>query len=172
VNMPGPAMVNIYDPHFDEPREHDGFRARRARLGHQLAAERVGLSLWEVEPGQAAYPYHFHLAEEELLVVLDGRPVLRGPAGWRRLERGEVVRFPAGEDGAHQLVNDGAGTVRFMAVSTHGQPDVVLYPDEGKIGPAERRPDGSGLKLYFRLDDAVDYHEGLTPPEVGDVDPA
>jgi uncharacterized cupin superfamily protein len=162
-------MANIYDPHFDEPRGHEGFRARRARLGHQLATERVGLSVWEVEPGQAAYPYHFHLAEEELLVVLDGRPVLRGPDGWRRLERGEVVRFPAGEDGAHQLVNDGAGPVRFMAISTHGQPDVVLYPDEGKIGPAERRPDGTGLKLFFRLADAVDYDEGLTPPEVGDV---
>jgi hypothetical protein len=55
-------MVNIYDPHFDEPREHDGFRARRARLGHQLAIERVGLSLWELESGQAADPCHFHLA--------------------------------------------------------------------------------------------------------------
>jgi hypothetical protein len=45
VNMPGPAMVNVYDPHFDEPREHEGFRARRARLGHQLATERLGLRL-------------------------------------------------------------------------------------------------------------------------------
>ena len=172
MNMPGEPMANIYDPDFDEPREHEGFRARRARLGHQLASERVGLSLWEVEPGQAAYPYHFHLAEEELLVVLDGRPALRGPDGWRRLQRGEVVRFPAGEEGGHQLVNDGDEPVRFMAISTHGQPDVVLYPDEGKIGPAERNPDGRGLKLFFRLDDAVDYNDGLTPPELGDVDAA
>jgi uncharacterized cupin superfamily protein len=165
-------MVNIYDTHFDEPRAYDGFRARRARLGRQLATERLGLSLWEVEPGQAAYPYHFHLAEEEVLVVLDGRPALRGPHGWRRLEPGEVVRFPTGADGAHQVVNDSATPVRFMAISTDGQPDIVLYPDEGKIGPAQRRPDGGGLNLYFRLDDAVDYDDGMIPPEVGDVDPA
>jgi uncharacterized cupin superfamily protein len=167
------AMPNIYDPVFDEPRESlDGFHAQRARLGHQLGTERLGLSLWEVGAGQAVYPYHFHLAEEEVLVVLDGRPLLRSPHGWRRLERGDVVRFPPGEDGAHQLVNDTDETLRFLAVSTHGRPDIVIYPDEGKIGPAERRPDGSGLRLFFRLDSAVPYDEGIRRPEVGDVDPA
>jgi uncharacterized cupin superfamily protein len=165
-------MANIYDPHYDEPRTYPGFVARRARLGYQLGTERLGLSVWELDPGEAAYPYHFHLAEEEVLVVLEGRPALRGPEGWRRLERGAAVRFPPGAEGAHQLVNDGSELVRFLAVSTHGRPDVVLYPDEGKIGPAERTPDGSGLKLYFKLDDAVGYDEGIRPPEVGDVDPA
>ena len=31
----------------------------------------LGLSLWELPPGEAAYPYHYHLAEEELVFVLD-----------------------------------------------------------------------------------------------------
>src|SRR5690349_24144675 len=106
-------MPNLHRPTFDEPREHDGFRCRRARLGHQLGTERVGLSLWELPPGQAAYPYHFHLAEEEVLVVLAGTPDLRTPDGWRRLEDGDVVRFPVGEQGAHQLVNRTADVVRF-----------------------------------------------------------
>jgi uncharacterized cupin superfamily protein len=166
-------MPNIYDPVFDELRDTvDGFHAQRARLGHQLGSERVGLSLWDLPPGQTAYPYHFHLAEEEVLVLLEGRLALRTPAGWQRVERGDVVRFPTGEDGAHQLVNDGDEPARFLAVSTHGQPDVVLYPDEGKIGPAERRRDGSGLKLFFKLADAVPYDEGIARPEIGDVDAA
>lgn len=166
-------MANIYAADFDEPRDAlDGFHARRARLGRQLGTERIGLSLWHLPAGQAAYPYHFHLTEEEVLVVLEGAPLLRGPGGWRRLARGEVVRFPTGQEGAHQLVNDGDDEVRFLAVSTHGQPDVVIYPDEGKLGAAERTPDGSGLQTYFRLDDAVDYYDGVERPEVGDVDPA
>jgi uncharacterized cupin superfamily protein len=166
-------MPNIYDPDFDEPRTSlDGFHALRARLGHQLGTERVGLSQWEVGPGQTAYPYHFHLAEEEVLVVLEGRPLLRSPQGWRRVERGEVVRFPTGEDGAHQLVNDTDETLRFLSISTHGQPDVVIYPDEGKLCAAERTPDGSGLKTYFRLAEQVGYDEGIRVPVIGDVDPA
>ncbi|HEY4098934.1 MAG TPA: cupin domain-containing protein [Baekduia sp.] len=166
-------MPNIYAPDFDEPRESlAGFHAQRARLGHQLGTERVGLSQWEVGPGQAVYPYHFHLAEEEVLVVLEGRPLLRSPQGWRRVERGEVVRFPTGEDGAHQLVNDTDETLRFLSISTHGQPDVVIYPDEGKLCAAERTPDGSGLKTYFRMADHVPYDDGIEAPVIGDVDPA
>ncbi len=101
-------MANINEPHYDELREHPGFRARRARIGYQLRSERIGLSLWEVDPGQAAYPYHYHLTEEELVVVLDGELTLRTPDGLRPLEPGEVVRFPSGETGGHQIVNDSA----------------------------------------------------------------
>jgi hypothetical protein len=54
------GVPNINHPEFDEPREHEGFGARRARLGHQLGSVRVGASLWELPAGQAAYPYHYH----------------------------------------------------------------------------------------------------------------
>jgi uncharacterized cupin superfamily protein len=159
-------MPNIYEPEFDEPRDAPGFQARRARLGYQVGSERLGLSLWELPPGQAAYPYHLHLTEEEALVVIEGSPELRTPDGWRTLERGEVVSFPAGEHGAHQVVNRSADeTVRFLALSTNGEPDIVLYLDSGKVGVAERPPRGGGLKLYFRTADAVGYWDGESPPD-------
>lgn len=158
------VVPNINHPEFDEPREHEGFSARRARLGHQLGSERVGASLWELPSGQAAYPYHYHLAEEEMVIVLTGTPTLRTPDGWRELEEGEVVDFPRGEHGAHQLVNRSEETVRFVAVSTHGDPDVVLYPDSNKIGASERLPRGGGLRTFFRLEDQVEYWDGELPP--------
>jgi uncharacterized cupin superfamily protein len=99
-----------------------------------------------------------------MVIVLSGRPSLRTPQGWRELESGEVVAFPRGEAGAHQLVNRTGEAVRFLAFSTNGDPDVVLYPDSGKIGAAERRPDGGGLREMFRLADAVDYWEAEQPP--------
>ena len=156
-------MANLHDPDFDESREHPGFRALRARIGRQIGSERLGVSLWEVPPGEAAYPYHLHLGEEELIVVLSGRPSLRSPAGWRELDEGEVVGFPLGEAGAHQIVNRTAQAVRFLAVSTSGVPDIVLYPDSGKLGAAERRT--GGVHEFFRLADAVDYHDGERPPD-------
>src|SRR4051812_36795589 len=130
-------MPNIYDPDYDEPRATlPGLIARRARIGRQLGTERLGVSQWLLPAGQAAYPYHFHLAEEEVLVLLDGALALRTLEGWARLRRGDVVRFPRGEAGAHQLVNDTSDDANFLVVSTHGEPDVVLYPDEGKVGAA------------------------------------
>ncbi len=158
-------MPNINDPDFDEPREHAGFRAQRARVSRQAGAERLGLSLWEVPPGEAAYPYHHHLGEEELVLVLNGRPELRTPAGHRELREGEVVVFLRGEDGAHQLVNRTEETVRFLAFSTNGEPDLVIYPDSGKVGAFQRLADGGGLWAMFRAADAVDYYEDERPPE-------
>jgi uncharacterized cupin superfamily protein len=158
-------VPNINDPDFDEPREHDGYRALRARISRQAGAERLGMSLWEVPAGEAAYPYHFHYTEEELLLVLEGRPSLRTPEGWRELSEGEVVSCRRGEGGGHQIVNRTSETVRFISISTSGEPDIVSYPDSGKLGAFERLPDGSGLFQLFRLAEAVDYYDGVEPPQ-------
>jgi uncharacterized cupin superfamily protein len=157
-------VANIDDPQFDEVRDRAGFRSRRARLGRQVGAERLGLSLWVTPPGEAAYPFHHHLTEEEIVVVLAGTPSLRTPEGWRELQEGDVVGFPRGEAGGHQLVNRTSTEVRFLAVSTSGDPDVVIYPDSQKVGAFERRPTGEGLHALFRIGDAVDYYEGEQPP--------
>jgi uncharacterized cupin superfamily protein len=156
--------INIENPQFDDIRDQEGFRANRARLGRQSGAQRLGLSLWEVPPGQAAYPYHAHLTEEEILVVVEGRPSLRTPDGWREMETGEVVVFERGETGAHQIVNRTEDQVRFLAASTGGEPDIVIQPDSGKVGAFERRPEGGGLRVWFRREDARDYYDGESPP--------
>jgi uncharacterized cupin superfamily protein len=158
------GVPNMNDPVFDEPREHHGFRCQRARLSRQAGSERLGLSLWELPPGEAAYPYHHHLTEEELVLVLEGRPSLRTPDGWRDLDEGEVIAFLRGERGGHQLVNRTQDTVRFLAFSTSGEPDIVIYPDSGKLGAFERLPQGGGLRAMFRTADTVDYHDGERPP--------
>lgn len=151
-------MANVNRPEYDEPREHPGFRCRRARIGRQVGSERIGASLWELPSGEAAYPYHYHLAEEELLVVLLGRPSLRTPDGWRDLDEGDVVSFPVGERGAHQIANRTEQPVRFLAISNQ-QPDIVIRPDSETLGAFERRPEGGGLYKLFRLGDAIEYFE-------------
>jgi uncharacterized cupin superfamily protein len=155
---------NLREPLFDEPREHPGFNCLRARIGRQAGSERIGASLFSVPPGEAAYPYHWHLGEEELLIVLEGTPRLRTAEGERRLARGEVVSFPRGEEGAHQLVNDTDADVVFLALSEQGDPDIVMYPDSGKVGAFERRPEGGGLHKFFRLEHEVGYWEGENRP--------
>jgi uncharacterized cupin superfamily protein len=158
-------VANLQRPDFDEDRgDQPGFRSRRARIGYQVRAERIGASLWEIPPGEAAYPYHFHLGEEELVIVLAGSPTLRTPDGWRDLQQGDVVSFPRGEQGAHQLVNRTADVVRFLAISTNAEPDIVFYPDSGKVGAVERLPQGHGYRGFFRLGDAVDYWDGEQAP--------
>src|SRR3954468_15755488 len=157
-------MPNIEEPDFELRDGPPGFRSKRARIGYELGSGGVGDILWELPPGEAAYPYHFHYADEELVIVLRGRPTLRTPEGERELEEGEALRFGLGEEGAHQLINRGDEAVTFLAVSSHGRPDVVVYPDAGKIGVGERLPRGGGLRAYFRRSDEVGYFDGEAPP--------
>jgi uncharacterized cupin superfamily protein len=161
-------MANLLDPDFDLDHEREGFNYRRAKLGAQAGAERLGASLYEVPPGQALFPYHAHTDNEELLFVLAGTPHLRSPEGWRQLEEGEVVALPVGERGAHQVQNRGDSPARVLIVSEMNAPDIVFQPDSGKFLAATRPPGGvskeGDLFGAFRLDGEVDYWEGESPP--------
>ena len=160
-------MPNIEEPNLELRDGPPGFRSKRARIGYELGSETVGVSLWELPPGEAAYPYHFHYSDEEVVIVLRGRTTLRAPEGERVIDLGEAVRFELGPDGAHQVHNPTEETVRFLSVSGNGRPDIVVYPDSNKISAAERPPHGPGLRTYFDLDHQVDYWQGETPPGDG-----
>jgi uncharacterized cupin superfamily protein len=159
-------MANIFEPKFDGDQEREGFTYRRAQVGRQAGGERLGASLFEIPPGEATFPYHHHTANEEMLIVLSGRPALRTPEGWRELEEGEVVAFPVGEQGAHQIANRTSELVRLLMISEMNAPEVNLYPDTGKVGAMTRPPGGRGPgdRWEFRAEDAVDYWEAESPP--------
>jgi uncharacterized cupin superfamily protein len=163
-------MANLFDPEFDADQERPGFTYRRARLGRQAGAEKLGASLFEIPPGEATFPYHVHTANEELLIVVQGRPSLRTPSGWRELEPGEVVAFPAGDEGAHQIQNRSAESARVLVLSTMIAPEVNLYPDTGKLMAATRAPgaSGEGFQESYRRDEASEYWEGEEPPPPDD----
>jgi uncharacterized cupin superfamily protein len=151
-------VPNINSPDFNDTRDQPGFRARRAKIGHQAGAVKTGLSYWEVDPGEAAYPYHAHLSEEEIVVILEGAPSLQTPEGWRELEQGEVIVFPVGERGAHQIVNKTESTIRFLSFSNSGETEVVIQLDASKYGVREG---GSQTTEWFRRTDAVPYFDGV-----------
>jgi uncharacterized cupin superfamily protein len=157
---------NIFDPSFEPDEEHAGFLRRRSFIGRDAGAERLGATLLELPPGRSATPYHWHCANEEMLIVVAGRPSLRTPAGWRELQPGEVVAFRRGEQGAHQVANFGDEPARFLFVSEMIGPEVAVYPDSGKIGAREAAPGpgATGLWELHRSADAVDYWEGEKPP--------
>jgi uncharacterized cupin superfamily protein len=159
-------VANVFDPEFDADQDEPGFASRRARLGRQAGAQRLGASLYEIPPGEATFPYHAHSANEEMLIVIAGRPSVRTPAGWRELAEGDVLAFPVGEAGAHQVANRGAAPARVLVVSEMNAPEINIYPDSGKLAAATRAPgsDRPGGVWFFREDDAVPYLDGESPP--------
>jgi uncharacterized cupin superfamily protein len=162
-------MPNIFEPEFDSSRDRPGFGWQRAQVGAQAGGERIGASLYELPPGETAFPYHWHAGNEEMLIVVGGRPSLRTEEGWRDLAEGEVVAFPGGKRGAHQIKNRTDHPVRYLVISEMNAPDVVVQPDSKKLLAATRPPGGvSGEDDIFgawRQADEADYWEGEEPPE-------
>jgi uncharacterized cupin superfamily protein len=149
-------MANVLQPDFDVERDEPPYRWRRAKLAQQAGARELGASLFEVPAGAATFPLHAHYANEELLIVLSGRPTLTGhDGGSRELEPGEVVAFPAGRAGAHRLDNATGEPVRILIVSTMKAPEIneMLEDDSFWVrdyapgrDPDEASLDVSGLR--------------------------
>ena len=117
----------------------------------------VGTSVYELPPGQSICPYHYEYAEEEWLVVLVGKPTLRHPDGADQLVPWDVVCFPRGPAGAHQVRNDTEETVRVLMYSTVKHPAATVYPDSDKIAVWTGNRDDD---LIVHRSSGVDYWSG------------
>lgn len=150
-------VVNLFGDEWDRVEERDGYRNRDAWVGRRLGAELIGGSVYELDPGQRTFPYHLHHSNEEWLVVLRGRPTLRSPEGEQELTEGDVVCFRRGPEGAHQVINRTDETARILMLSTMIMPEVVEYPDSGKVGARDAK--GERL-LMIRPGPQLDYWDG------------
>jgi uncharacterized cupin superfamily protein len=129
-----PRRADLAAPDFEHfPNFPDGFRPGIARFGQALGARHTGLSVYELTPGQAVGPYHYEYAEEEWLLVLEGRPTLRHPGGAVTLEPWDVVFFPIGPEGAHAVRNDSDTSVRVLMFSDVHRVAATVYPDSDKL---------------------------------------
>ncbi|GAB3694331.1 cupin domain-containing protein [Halorubrum pallidum] len=137
---------------------------KRKRLGDAAGGERLGCSLYELPPGERSWPYHYHAANEEALYVLAGEGRLRLAGESHLLRPDDYVALPAGESGAHRVINDGDAPLRYLAVSTMREPDVTVYPDSEKFGVYVGAPPGGRrartLEGYYPIDANTDYWDG------------
>jgi uncharacterized cupin superfamily protein len=157
--------VNVFEPEWDAEAP-DPFRGRIMRVAHHAGGNELGATLYELDPGGAVSPYHVHHGNEEMLIVLRGRPSLRTPDGTRELDPGAVVAFPRGRDGAHQIANPSGETVRVLIVSTMNFPEVAEHVDTGTVlampepGQALAYPSGTDKPILDAVVDAIRAGEG------------
>jgi uncharacterized cupin superfamily protein len=156
-------MPNLFAPEWDATQDKPPFTWRRSRIGRQAGSEKLGASLFELPPGASSFPLHVHHANEELLVVVDGRPTLRTLDGLRELSPGEVVAFPTGRRGAHRIDNRTHEPAQVLLVSTMLAPELNEYPDSGKVWARTYAPGGEAgadaVEVISRPAENLDYLE-------------
>ena len=134
-----------------------------ARLATGTAARKLGASVDTVAPGKRSCPYHCHHAEEEMFIVIEGSGTLRVAGEMLPLRVGDVVFIPPGPEYPHQIINTSDAPLKYLSISTRDSPEVVVYPDSGKVLATALPPAGSGLPPFGRMHhekDDLDYWDG------------
>ena len=143
----------------DLPRKHksgaEGYEFYRRDLLAVHEAQSL-VRVYEIPPGKSAYPYHYHLKNEETFFILKGEGLLRSLEGERPVKAGDLLFFPAGEGGVHKLTNTSEREMLvYIDFDIVHDLDVTVYPDSGKLGIW-----GKDVNKVYRMDDDVPYYEG------------
>jgi uncharacterized cupin superfamily protein len=167
------SIINIADvPLQPRPPERaatgaaaERYDARMGMVGAVLGAKKLGYNITAVPPGKRAFPFHSHMANEEMVFVLEGTGEIRIGAERHVIRQGDFVCLPAGgTETAHQVINTGTVELKYLAVSTKISPEVGEYPDSGKFGVfgeysgADGKP--RGLRFIGRIEQSANYWEG------------
>jgi uncharacterized cupin superfamily protein len=105
----------------------------RIDVARELGSSALAMFVYDVQPGRSSSPYHYEY-EDEWLLVVEGSVAVRTPEGELALERGDLVRFPAGPAGAHKVLNRGERPARTLLFSNARTPAVSVYPDGDTVG--------------------------------------
>jgi uncharacterized cupin superfamily protein len=164
-------VAHLHDLALNPAGNGDNFEAKVARVGPLIGMKKLGALYICVEPGKRAFPFHAHHANEEAFVILEGEGTYRLGEARHPISAGDVVAAPAGgPETAHQIINTGSATLKYLALSTMLDPEVVEYPDSNKFAAlsvfgADEWPPTAGLRFIGRLDSAVGYFDGETGDE-------
>ena len=60
---------------------------------------------------------------------------------------------------AHQIINTGKETMRYLALSTLVEVEACEYPDSRKVLVFTRNSGERGLRKMFRAETTVDYYD-------------
>lgn len=113
--------------------ERFGTRWRHLTMAAVGEPYRVGVAIEELPPGKQTVPFHYHMLEEEHVLVLEGEMTLRLGDERHPMKAGDYVCFPAGRKVGHCLINESNAVCRYVIIGEHNPNEVSVYPDSNKV---------------------------------------
>lgn len=153
-------IINLDALEFDDVEENGRYASSRAAISDHIGARNLGYNLTVLPPGKAQCPFHCHHGEEEMFFILEGEGELRFGEERYSIRRHDVVACPpGGPEVAHQIINTGTETMRYLSLSTLVEVEACEYPDSGKILVVSGKRGNRSLRKMFRAETTVDYYD-------------
>ncbi len=99
------------------------------RLGDAGGLTQFGANLVELAPGAASSLRHYHMMQDEFVMVTSGICTLVDDDGEHEMRPGDCAAFPAGETNGHHLINRTGSPATFLVVGTRTPQDTAFYSD-------------------------------------------
>ncbi len=95
-----------------------------------------------------------------MFLILQGEGELRfGDERFPIRKHDVIACLPGGPDVAHQIINTGTTTMRYLALSTLVDVETCEYPDSQEILVAAGQRGERSLRKMFRAENTVDYYD-------------
>ncbi len=158
----GLAEVASFD---STPRDLQGSGAQVAPVGQLPGLQGIGCRYIGVEPGKRAYPFHNHLGNDELFLILEGSGTYLYGESDMTISAGDLCAASRGGPAtAHQIISSSSRLLKYLAISTKRDPDICEYPDSDKFAAIAVRPGkdvmSAHMRFVGRMDSAVSYFDG------------
>jgi uncharacterized cupin superfamily protein len=99
------------------------------RLGEAGGLTQFGVNLVTLEPGALSSLRHWHLHEDEFVMVTAGECVLVQDAGETLMRAGDCATFPANTPDGHHFINRSDAPATFLVVGSKAPREVATYSD-------------------------------------------
>ena len=99
------------------------------RLGDAGGLTQFGVNLVQLEPGGLSSLRHYHMEQDEFLMVTSGVCTLIDDHGETELHPGDCATFPAGDANGHHLKNNTDAPATFLVVGTRTEAETAYYSD-------------------------------------------
>lgn len=145
-------VINLFEnKNLIEAKSQKNYHKSYVDISDVWKSKKLGFHLSIIEPKNFSYPYHFHSAEEELFLILEGEAVIRCQNQFKKVKAGDLIFYPTGSEYAHNLYNCGEIPVRILAVSNiDDENDICEYPDSYKISTPEGFQQNGITVNYFK----------------------
>ena len=117
-------VMNLDEVTFDDIEDNGRYTSRRGQISDHIGAKKLGYNLTVVPPGKVQCPFHNHHGEEEMFLIIEGEGELRFGDKRYPIRKHDVIACPTGgPEVAHQIINTGTTTMRYLALSTLSEVD-------------------------------------------------
>jgi uncharacterized cupin superfamily protein len=136
---------------------HEAFEYMKYKITERSRDNQCYVCFYDIPPGKAGYPYHYHTANTEVFYIISGNGIIETPDGTKNIKTGDVIVCPPNANGAHKIINVSENDMlTYLDCDTANSPDVVFYPNSGKIGTLVQ-----GEKcMFFDEVSKVSYYKG------------